>query len=184
MAQDPEFSRLMMLGELPERDGRPFAIAADPEECRRVAERLELVALGRLAFGGRLEHGPRAGVLILRGRLEADATQRCVVTLEPVVAHLDVEIERYFVLGPEAEVDEILVSPDDEEPEPLDGTCLDLGEIAVEELALALDPYPRAADADAQLEAQRAAIQGGAGTDAARSAFAALAALRDQGKGT
>ncbi|MEZ5864911.1 MAG: DUF177 domain-containing protein [Geminicoccaceae bacterium] len=182
MAQDPEFSRLMMLGELPERDGRPFAIAADPEECRRVALRLELVALTSLTFGGRLEHGPRPGVLILRGRLEADATQRCVVTLEPVAAHLDVEIERYFVLGPEAAVEEILISPDDEEPEPLDGSWLDLGEIAVEELALALDPYPRAADADARLEAQRAAMGGDAGTDAAGSAFAALAALRDRRK--
>lgn len=174
----------MMLGELPERDGRAFTHVANAEECRLVAARLELVALTSLAFSGRLEHGPRTGVLILRGRLEADATQRCVVTLEPVPAHLDVEIERYFVLGPEAEVEEILISPDDEEPEPLDGSWLDLGEIAVEELALALDPYPRAADADAELEAQRVALQGEAGTEAARSAFAALAALRDQGKGS
>lgn len=184
MAQGPEFSRLMMLGELPEQDGRAFAHAANAEECRLVAARLDLVALNSLAFGGRLEHGPRPGVLILRGRLEADATQRCVVTLEPVAAHLDVEIERYFVLGPQAEVEEILISPDDEEPEPLDGSWLDLGEIAVEELALALDPYPRSAGADAELEAQRAALQGEAGTEAARSAFAALAALRDQGKGS
>lgn len=173
----------MMLRELPERDGRSFGIAADPAERRRVADRLDLVALDGLAFAGRVEHGPREGVLILRGQLEADATQRCVVTLEPVAARLDVEIERYFVQGPEIEAEEILISPDDEEPEPLDRDCLDLGEIAVEELALALDPYPRAADADGRLEAEQAAL-GHAEADAARSAFAALAALRDQGKGT
>lgn len=181
MAQSPEFSRMMTVRELSERDGRSFAVTAGAEECRRVAERLDLVALAGLAFAGRLERGPRAGVLILRGRLEAEATQRCVVTLEPVPARLAVEIERYFALGPEAEVDEILVSPDDEEPEPLDADCLDLGEIAVEELALALDPYPRAVDAEAELEAQRHAMSEEAETR--RSAFSALAALRDRAKG-
>ena len=48
---------------------------------------------------------------------------------------------------------------------------LDLGEILAEELALALDPYPRAAEADARMAAL------GAG-DAETSAFAALAALK------
>lgn len=177
MADEAEFSRLFRLRQLPATGGHAFAIAATAAECRAVGRRLELVSLAGLAFQGRIEKGPRDGVLIVRGTIEADATQRCVVTLEPVPASLEVAMERYFVVDGEAAAKEIVVSPDDEEPEPLTGELLDLGEIAVEELSLALDPYPHAADAPAVLRSYNDAADA-----AARSAFTALAALRDRSK--
>jgi uncharacterized metal-binding protein YceD (DUF177 family) len=177
LADEVEFSRLVRLRHLPATGGQAFSIEATPTECRAVARRLELVSLTTIRFQGRIEKGPRDGVLIVRGTIEADATQRCVVTLEPVPARLDVAIERYFVIGAPDPEDEIVVSPDDEEPEPIAGELLDLGEIAVEELSLALDPYPHAADAPAVLRSYNDAADA-----AARSAFAALAALRDRSK--
>ena len=60
----------------------------------------------------------------------------------------------------------------DHPPEPVFGDQLDLGEILAEELSLALDPYPRAPDAD-----QRLAEFSGDGNDAA-GPFEALARLR------
>jgi uncharacterized metal-binding protein YceD (DUF177 family) len=177
LADEVEFSRLLRLRHLPATGGRAFALEATPGECRAVARRLELVSLTVLRFQGRIEKGPRDGVLIVRGTLEADATQRCVVTLEPVPARLEVPIERYFVIGAPDPGSEIVVSPDDEEPEPIAGELLDFGEIAVEELSLALDPYPHAADAPAVLRSYNDAADA-----AARSAFAALAALRDRSK--
>jgi uncharacterized metal-binding protein YceD (DUF177 family) len=177
LADELEFSRLFRLRHMPATGGHAFSLEATPAECRAVARRLELLSLAALVFQGRIEKGPRDGVLIVRGTIEADATQRCVVTLEPVPARLEVPIERYFVLGADETGDEIIVSPDDEEPEPLNGELLDLGEIAVEELSLALDPYPHAADAPAVLRSHNDAADA-----AARSAFAALAALRDRSK--
>ncbi len=177
MADELEFSRLYRLRQLPATGGPAFSLEATPPECRAITRRLELVSLFALRFQGRIEKGPREGVVIVRGAVEADAMQRCVVTLEPVPARLEVPVERYFLLGATGATDEIIVSPDDEEPEPLNDELLDLGEIAVEELSLALDPYPHAADAPAVLRSHNDAADA-----AARSAFAALAALRDRSK--
>lgn len=177
MAHEVEFSRPIKLRHLPASGGQAFAHEATPAECRAVARRLELVTLEGFGFAGRIEHGPRDGILIVRGTVTADVTQRCVVTLEPVPATLEVPIERYFVVGAGLVEGEVVVSPDDEEPEPVTGDLLDLGEIAVEELSLALDPYPHAADAPAVLRSVNDAAD-----SAARSAFAALAALRDRSK--
>ena len=177
MADDVEFSRLFKLRHLPAIGGHSFVLESTPGERRAVARRLDLVTLAEFDFEGRIEKGPRDGILIVRGTVEAELTQRCVVTLEPVPACLEVPIERYFVIDGTAAEGEVVVSPDDEEPEPIDGDLLDLGEIAVEELALALDPYPHAADAPAVLRSYNDAADA-----AARSAFAALAALRDRSK--
>lgn len=177
LANEVEFSRLFKLRHLPAVGGHSFELESTTEERRAVARRLDLVTLTELDFAGRIEKGPRAGIFIVRGTVEASFTQRCVVTLEPVPARLDVPVERYFVVDGTAQPGEVVVSPDDEEPEPIEGDLLDLGEIAVEELSLAIDPYPHAADAPAVLRSYNEAADA-----AARSAFAALAALRDRSK--
>jgi uncharacterized metal-binding protein YceD (DUF177 family) len=177
LANEVEFTRLFKLRHLPAAGGHSFVLESTPDERRAIARRLDLVTLAEFAFQGRIEKGPRDGILIVRGTIEADLTQRCVVTLEPVPARLEVPVERYFIIDGDVAKGEIVVSPDDEEPEPIDGDLLDLGEIAVEELSLALDPYPHAADAPAVLRSYNDAADA-----AARSAFAALAALRDRSK--
>ncbi len=177
LADEVEFSRLFKLRHLPAVGGHGFVLGSMPGERRAVARRLDLVTLTAFDFEGRIEKGPRDGILIVRGTVEAELTQRCVVTLEPVPARLEVPVERYFLLDGSTVSAEVVVSPDDEEPEPIDGDLLDLGEIAVEELSLALDPYPHAADAPAVLRSYNDAADA-----AARSAFAALAALRDRSK--
>jgi len=101
--------------------------------------------------------------------------QACVVTGEPVIADVGAPFERYLVVGaaPAAE-SAIDVDPDERDVDYLDEPVVDVGAIAVEELALALDPYPRAPDADAVLAASNEA------TDAApaRRPFAVLARRR------
>jgi uncharacterized metal-binding protein YceD (DUF177 family) len=93
------------------------------------------------------------------GSFEADVVQACVVTLEPVPSHLSGEILRKFRVLPRvsprrrkppaepphaasAVID--LSSADDDSPELLDQPVLDLAGPLLEELSLALDPYPRA----------------------------------------
>ena len=87
--------------------------------------------------------------------------QSCVVTLEPVPAHLEVDLDMSYsaaAVGPAvAELDPLghatrRASP----PE------IDLGEAVARQLAIALDPYPRAPGAS--LEAlEEARKQGGRG---------------------
>ena len=85
-----------------------------------------------------------AGTLVAYGHLVARVVQTCVVSLEDFTATVE---ERFAVrCVPDG------AESDDDDPEALDEIAyvdgmLDLGEAAAEQLALALDPYPRAPDA-------------------------------------
>ncbi len=83
--------------------------------------------------------------------LTADVTQSCVVTLEPVVSHLDRRFDRelHFAGGPirhkalESEPELVLDADPDEGPEEIQSLHYDLAVPVLEEYALSLDPYPR-----------------------------------------
>lgn len=165
MSSGAEFARPCAVDRLPV-GGQAFAVAASEAERSALAERFDLDGLDRLEAEGSVEAVPVAGsspLVEVRGRLRADARQRCVVTLEPVPATLDTEFRRIFTREPvdeavgaaEIEIDAL----DDDEPEPLPaGGTLDLGELVAEELAVALDPYPRSPGADAVLAGAGAAV--------------------------
>jgi uncharacterized metal-binding protein YceD (DUF177 family) len=132
--------------------GLVHKIEAKPAEYEQIAQYLDLVALRGLKAELLLSPWRGKGLRIT-GKMAADVTQSCVVTLDPVEAHVEVEFERRF-MQPEtpgrehAEQHEVFVDPEGEDPaEPL-GREVDLGEILIEELALNLDPYPRKPDAE------------------------------------
>ena len=81
----------------------------------------------------------------------ADVVQACVVTLTPVPSHLTSEFSREFRMEGRSSSRKMpdarswtLANLDEEEPEALQGSVLDLATPVLEELSLALDPYPRA----------------------------------------
>jgi uncharacterized metal-binding protein YceD (DUF177 family) len=128
--------------------GIELGLEATPEECRALALRFGLVRVERLAGRARLERCGKGDVVRLRGRLEAQVVQSCVLSLEEVRATLDEAFECRFT-RPGGDVPDDLAW--DQDVEPLEGTELDVGEIFAQQLALALDPYPRAAEADAMV---------------------------------
>jgi hypothetical protein len=87
----------------------------------------------------------------VRGRVGADIVQSCVVTLEPVDAEIDAEIDSLFVPQdsrlarlPLDDNGELVISADGPDiPETFSGDILDAGAIAEEFFELAIDPYPR-----------------------------------------
>jgi hypothetical protein len=176
----PEFSRPCAIDRLP-AGGTAFDLEASPAERAALARRFDLAGLDLLVARGRVEPAP-GGLIEVRGRLRADLSQRCVVTLEPVPAAVDTEFRRLFTREAPPPVAaggvEIEIDPDVDVPEPLGEDGLDLGEVAAEEMAVALDPYPRAPDADAVLAevAARAAEED-------RGPFAVLAPLHRGGGG-
>jgi uncharacterized metal-binding protein YceD (DUF177 family) len=82
----------------------------------------------------------------------AEVVQACVVTLEPVPSlHAGTATRLYRVAAKpsrrqkqEVEVD--FTAADDDAPEVLSGSPLDVAAPVLEELSLMLDPYPRAPD--------------------------------------
>ena len=119
-------------------------IVAAPDERAALSRRLGLLSLDRLA--ARVSWRREAsGIIRLEGELEAVLSQGCVVTLEPVAAELKDRFVRYFERGAPAAEGEVVIDPEaDDPPEPLGDGMVDLGEIVVQQLAIALDPYPRA----------------------------------------
>ena len=92
----------------------------------------------------------RHGVKVA-GRVEADITQACVVTLDPIAAHIDEPVEGLF-LPQESKLGrqgfegggEILLDADGpDSPETFAGETVDAGALAEQFFGLAIDPYPR-----------------------------------------
>ena len=147
-------------------------VVPDAEARARIARFLGIEALERRALTGAL--APVAGGWQFRGQLTARAVQASRVTLAPLTETIDVPVQRQYLRDlPAPHEDERVLGEDDlDPPEPL-GAEIDLGQLAVETLALSLDPWPRAEDA---------ALEPPAGADPADDGserpFAALAKLR------
>jgi uncharacterized metal-binding protein YceD (DUF177 family) len=150
------FKRMVTVGRIGDA-GLAQTIKAQPPELAAIAAYLELAGVKALTGEFALERWRGKGVRVT-GTVIADVVQACVVTLDPVDAHVEASFERRFLppekLQTEAEdAGEIFVDPTAEDPpEPL-GHEIDIGEILIEELALNLDPYPRKAGVAFQAEA-------------------------------
>jgi uncharacterized metal-binding protein YceD (DUF177 family) len=148
VAPASEFSRSIRVDPWPDA-GIEVDLRAEPAERAALARRFDLVALDALRGWGRLER-TESGELWFRGWLEAEVVQSCVVSLEDVAVTVRVPVEQGYrrasaalATGAPGEAGSW-----DDELEVLPGAELDLGELLAQELSLALDPYPRAPDAD------------------------------------
>ena len=154
------------------RDGERLDLIADEGERRAIARRLGLNALDRLEAHAVLS---RKGELVrAEGRLLATLEQSCVVTNDPVASHVDEPFDLMFTPEPAAggPDEEIELGEGDCDVVFHDGAAIDLGSAIADSLALAIDPYPRSAGADAALK------EAGVMSEAEASPFAALAKLK------
>ena len=154
------------------RDGERLDLVADDAERSAVAERLGLQSLSCLEAHAVLSRNGE--VVRAQGRLAASLEQSCVITSEPVAAHVDEAFELAFMPEPQAggPDEEIELGETDCDVVFYDGAMIDLGTAIADTLALSLDPYPRSAGADAALK------EAGVLTEAEASPFAALAKLK------
>ena len=175
-----ETAHVLTPARLPRGAERAFEILPDAEARARIARDLDLSALRKLRLSGRLvPEGARDWRL--EATLGATVVQPCVVTAEPVSTRIDEPVlRRYLAEMEEPEGDEIEM-PEDDTAEPLPAT-LDLWEVMVEALALALPPYPRLEGA-ALPQAVFAPPGTAPLTDEDAKPLAGLAALRDRLKG-
>jgi uncharacterized metal-binding protein YceD (DUF177 family) len=141
-----------------------YDVVATEAERRALAIRMGVPAIHSLRCA--FELTPEGDdVIRAAGALRAALRQVCVVTLEPFDTEIAEDFRVRFVpAGTESE--EIDLEADDEIG--YENGVVDLGEAASEQLALAMDPFPRKPGVELPAEA------GGPAT----GAFAALASLR------
>ena len=154
------------------RDGERIDLAADEAERRAIAERLDVPSIDRLDAHASLA---RDGATVrATGRVAASLEQRCVVTGEPVAAHVDEAFDIAFVPEPRAGdlPEEVELRPEDCDVVFHDGVAIDLGTAIADTLALSLDPYPRSAAAETALR------EAGVLSEEEAGPFAVLAKLK------
>lgn len=180
----PEFSHTVSVRQI-EPAGLELRVAADADQRAALARRLGLLALEALTAEVKLVPGEGATAVHLTGRFAAKLAQACVVTLEPVKSEIEGVINRRFVPAPEngaegstadktaaAKSEALWVHPEnDDAADVLESDLLDVGEVLAEELALAIDPYPRLPGAELRWQDPLAASLAG---DAKANPFAVL----------
>ena len=159
------------------RDGERLDLVADETERTSIGKRLRLMSLQRLEAHAKLA---RTGQIVrAEGRIVAALDQSCVVTGEPVTAHVDEPFAILFVPEPPTN------SPDGEtelgeadcDTVFYESAAIDLGTAIADTLALNIDLFPRSAGADAALK------EAGIMSEEQASPFAVLAGLKRSGNG-
>lgn len=171
----PEFSRAIRLDTLGSAP-RAETIEADATERAALARRFGLIALEALAAQVTLVRD--GDEVTLSGQFQAEAVQSCVASGAAVPAIIGEPILILFRRAPDGVHSDDEIELEEEEMDVVfhDGGAIDIGEAVAQSLALALDPYPRAPDAEAAL------AEAGVKSEAEAGPFAALAALRDEPK--
>lgn len=133
-------SRTIAISQLPDAPLH-VEMTANTDDCVEVAARLGVPRVDRL--DGVFEIERTADGAAIRARIDAALLRDCVVSLEPftetICEPFEIRLAR-GALDPEPPGE---IEVDLDAPEPLDGDILDLGEILVEQLSLAMDPYPQ-----------------------------------------
>ncbi len=175
----PDSTGVLRVSSLSTSHPTTFERRPDSDQLRTIAAELGLQGLRKLSFSGTLQPDGKRDWR-LDATLGATVTQPCVVTLDPVVTRLDEPVMRRFLAdfddsqptGEEAEM------PEDDSTDPL-RDVIDLDQVMIEALALALPLYPRADTAESGdisvTEPGKKVL-----SDDDVKPFAGLAALRDQ----
>ena len=192
-----EFSYPVEIERVPTAGGA-YDLTASADALVRVAARLAVKEMKALRATFAVKTGA-GGIVHVKGKVHADFVQSCVVTLAPVPAVIDEEIEASFITPDRAarNAKKAKAEPEDEEvinleaedpPEVAENGRIDLGDLAVTQLALVLDPYPRAPGVSFEAAqwpgsyGKKGGSKGGEALeddpDAVRGPFAALAKLK------
>lgn len=165
-----------LVTDIPER-GLSRTRTATEEERVELARELDILSCDSLNVAYEIK--PRGNArYVLEGTLEADVTQACVVTLEPVAARVEEKFE--VELGAAADLVEDPVEDDLEvssvpDIEPIENDRVEVGAILFGVLSAALPPYPRKPGVEFDWVDPKAEADPNAA-----SPFAALAKLKPQ----
>lgn len=143
----PEFSRILSVSRLPP-NGVEENLQAKPDERQALAKRFALLDLPLLQANLVVKPTSQRNIEAT-GTIKADIIQQCVVTLEPLPVHMELEVDILFI--PEGENQEGSGSPFadelEEEIETFSNGKIDLGEMVAQHLGANIDLYPRKAEA-------------------------------------
>lgn len=137
----PEYSVEVDLPSLG-RAGKFFKLAANEDECSKIAARLGVIKIAKLE--GEMRLSATKTDIKASGVVNASLIRECVSSLEPMPEQIDENFQISFSRQPPSQTDAA-----DEESEDLllpeyhEGEMFDVGELLVQQLSLAMTPFPR-----------------------------------------
>lgn len=166
---ESEFSRPV---DIRQADGKQLTITANEAERAALAQRFDILQVGKLEAEVTLEVD--GDNLLASGRFVAEIVQSCAVSAEDLPVSINEPVAYRFVpaLTQYAPDEEIEIDHGDHDEIEYAGTTADLGEAVAQSLALAIDPFATGPGADAARD------KAGIGTPEDNSPFAALKALK------
>ena len=174
----PAYSHPLRIADLVSKRAYSFDLSPDDKTREAIAAELGLISLRKLRVVGKLSPLGRKDWQ-LEAEMGATVVQECVTTLDPVTTRIDEPIKRTYLQQIEYPTDEEEVEiPEDDSIDPLPDV-LDLGEVILEALALALPAYPQVPGAKPLVQIYTAPGVDPL-TEEATKPFAGLAALRDK----
>jgi uncharacterized metal-binding protein YceD (DUF177 family) len=147
-ADSPPLERIYDLGDLSQA-GAHVVVAVEGEDLVLLAHWIGVDAVEGFRADIELRR-LSSSRFSLQADLAADVVQACVVTLDPVQSHIARNFVRELILSPSAyrrsnKEEAWPVAPvEDDSPEEIASLHYDLLAPLLEELVLAIDPYPRA----------------------------------------
>ncbi len=183
---ESEWSYLAHIDDL-EKGEKSYRFTANEKQRDDLARRMGVDSVQEASAKITLQKAG-GGIVHAIGSVEAQVTQMCVVSLVPVHGAINEEFEGWFgdktstaLSFAKAKSDreakkghiEMEVLEEAEDPEPMIGGNMDIGELATQYLCLAVDPYPHADGVSAEFVAT---IQpkNGDGAEIRKSPFDAL----------
>lgn len=133
------YSEPVRLHQVP--GGVKRTLEPDAATRARIVKALDLASLD--AFTAEMDLAPSPAGWRLSGRVRASLAQTCGITLEPLPLEIDASFALTLAEAVEEDSEEIIITLDDESPDLIENGQIDLGQYAVEQLALRLDPFPR-----------------------------------------
>lgn len=147
-----------------EGSAESLTISPNADEKQRLCQRLALESIEALEAQIKIEHSNGAASYHVHGKIHAEVTQACVVTLDPVASTIDEEFDAWFA-DPDSAVSiakvrhekdmerghgEVEMLDEHDDPEAIVDGKIDLGEVVTQFLSLSIEPYPRAEGVDAE----------------------------------
>jgi uncharacterized metal-binding protein YceD (DUF177 family) len=169
MTHSHEFSHLIPATRVGQ-DYTETTFKADDRQCALLAKRYNITSVESVSGYAKLRRESDGVTIYVSGMFKAFVTQSCVTTFEPVTDEIEEEFEGWFldethaksfkkakkkraIIDTEdfaADEDEDFMAGEHEDPEPIIGGMVDVGELVAQFLSLALDPYPKSEKAKAQ----------------------------------
>jgi len=147
MTLEPELTYPVFWSDVP-NNGVSKKITATTQECRKLAEMLDVVSLSHVEADFEITRWRRSGLKVAAD-IRADVVQNCVVNLETVSSSLNEQTEWFFKpevgLKKNNEPETVLqIDPSGEDPaDPLIDGRINLGDLLAEHLCLMIDPFMR-----------------------------------------